>query len=90
MITFPRMSIIPADLVSRIMLPNIVNEISVASEQQMSIQTIMTIRQQPLLKVRMVMQAMGKEMQKQFAAEKQPDPDVIEKMKDVQEEFVAS
>jgi hypothetical protein len=90
MITFPRMSIIPADLVSRIMLPHIVNEISVAPEQQMSIQTIMTIRQRPLLKVRMVMQEMGKDMQKQFAAGKQPDPDVITKMKDVQKEFIAS
>ena len=90
MITFPRMSIIPADLVSRIMLPHIVNEISVAPEQQMSIQTIMTIRQRPLLKVRMVTQEMGKDMQKQFAAGKQPDPDVITKMKDVQKEFIAS
>ncbi len=90
MITFPRMSIIPADLVIRIMLPHIVNEISVAPEQQMSIQTIMTIRQQPLLKVRMVTQEMGKDMQKQFAAGKQPDPDVIKMTKDVQEEFIAS
>lgn len=84
------MSIIPADLVIRIMLPHIVNEISVAPEQQMSIQTIMTIRQQPLLKVRMVTQEMGKDMQKQFAAGKQPDPDVIKMTKDVQEEFIAS
>ena len=56
----------------------------------MSIQTIMTIRQQPLLKVRMVTQERGKDMQKQFAAGKQPDPDVIKKTKDVQEEFIAS
>ena len=36
------------------------------------------------------MQQMGKEMQKQFAAGKQPDTDVIRKMKDVQKEFMAS
>lgn len=90
MITSPRMSIIPADLISLIMLPNIVKEISVAPEQQKSIQTIMTIRQQPLLKVRMAMLEMGKEIQKQFSAGKQPDPDVIKKMKDVQEKFMAS
>ena len=38
----------------------------------------------------MAMQQMGKEMQKQFAAGKQPDTDVIRKMKDVQKEFMAS
>lgn len=69
MITSSRMSIIPADLVSLSMLPHIVKELSVALEQQKSIQTIMTIRQQPQLKIRMVMQEMGKEMQKQFAPE---------------------
>jgi len=36
------------------------------------------------------MQQMGIEMQKQFAAGKQPDTDVIRKMKDVQKEFMAS
>jgi hypothetical protein len=38
----------------------------------------------------MAMQQMGIEMQKQFAAGKQPDTDVIRKMKDVQKEFMAS
>jgi hypothetical protein len=37
------MSIIPADLVSRMTLPHIVKELSVAPEQQKSIQKFMTI-----------------------------------------------
>lgn len=87
----PRMmSFMPSDLVSLVMQPHIVKEIDVTQEQQKSIREIMMIRQQAQMKASMAMQEMGKEMQKQFASGKQPDPEVMKKMQEVQKDFMAA
>jgi hypothetical protein len=84
------MSYMPSDLVSLVMQPHIVKELDVTQEQQKSIREIMVIRQQAQMKASMAMQELGKEMQKQFASGKQPDPEVIKKMQEVQKDFMAS
>jgi len=87
----PRMmSFMPSDLVSLVMQPHIVKAIDVTQEQQKSIREIMMIRQQAQMKASMAMQEMGKEMQKQFASGKQPDPEVMKKMQEVQKDFMAA
>ena len=87
----PRMmSFMPSDLVSLLMQPHIVKELEVTPEQQKSVREIMMIRQQAQMKASMAMQEMGKEMQKQFAAGKQPDPEAMKKMQQVQKDFMAS
>ena len=87
----PRMmSFMPSDLVSLVMQPHIVKAIDVTQEQQKSIREIMMNRQQAQRKASMAMQEMGKEMQKQFASGKQPDPEVMKKMQEVQKDFMAA
>lgn len=87
----PRMmSFMPSDLVSLLMQPHIVKELDVTTEQQKSVREIMMIRQQAQMKASMAMQEIGQEMQKQFAAGKQPDPEAMKKMQTVQKEFMAA
>lgn len=87
----PRMmSFMPADLVSLIMQPHIVKELDVTQEQQKSIREVMMIRQQAQMKASMAMQEMGKEMQKQFADGKRPDPEAMKKMQQVQQDYMAA
>ena len=82
------MSFMPSDLVSLLMQPHVVKELDVTPEQQKSIREIMTIRQQAQMKAGMAMQAMGKEMQKQYADGKRPDSEVMKKMQQVQKDFM--
>lgn len=87
----PRMmSFMPSDLVSLLMQPHIVKELDVTQEQQKSIREIMMIRQQAQMKASAAMRKIGQEMQKQFAAGKQPDPEAMKKMQTVQKEFMAA
>lgn len=90
MMTPRMMSFMPSDLVSLVMQPHIVKAIDVTQEQQKSIREIMMNRQQAQRKASMAMQEMGKEMQKQFASGKQPDPEVMKKMQEVQKDFMAA
>jgi hypothetical protein len=85
----PRMmTFMPSDLASLVMQPHIVKELDVTPEQQKSIREIMKIRREAQMKAGMAMQEMGKEMQKQYADGKRPDPEVMKKMQQVQKDFM--
>ena len=85
-----RISYMSSNLASLVVKSNIVKELDITSEQQKSIREIMSIRQQAQLKASMAMPTISQEMQKQFAEGKQPDPEAIKKMQEVQKDYMAS